>query len=269
MERINIENLYNNQLVTISDNGSFAVNKNQLEILKTIVIKKGINCDFLFGEISSNLDMEIIVEDDAIFSAKGIFNGESINIKINSKNGKNSTISMNFIDFSTGNCSILVNGDMIENGASYNWNMASLATQKDNKIVKVNVEHIGLNLYGDVTNYGVCKDHGKLEISGTTHIAKGSKNTITKQNARIMLIDEYSRGIAKPILKIDENDVKANHGASLGQLNEEHLFYLKSRGLSEAEAKRLIILGYFNPIVFLFKDEELEQYILDLIQERV
>ena len=115
----------------------------------------------------------------------------------------------------------------------------------------------------------MCKDEAKLEIAGTTHIANGASKTVTKQNARIMLVNETSRGIAKPILKIDENDVKASHGASLGQINEEHLFYLKSRGLSETEAKKLIVLGYFNPVILLFKDEVVEEYIYTLLKERV
>lgn len=269
MERISAYNKFNNSVVCFDENGSYILDEHCTSSLKTIIVKSHVNCDLLFGDINHNLDLEILLENDATLDAKGIFTGDSVNININSKNAKNSSISLHFIDFSTGKSVILVNADMNEIGANYNWNMASLASNNDDKNIKVNVEHNSQYLFGDVSNYGVCKDNAKLEIAGTTHITKGSKNTITKQNARVMLIDEYSRGIAKPILKIDENDVKANHGASLGQLNEEHLFYLRSRGLDEAEAKKLIILGYFNPIVLLFKGESLEEYITKLIGERV
>lgn len=269
MERINICEKTKNEIALIDANGSYILDGKSICSLKTINVKSQVKCNLLLGNVDCDCDFDIVVEEGATLDAKGIFTGDSINVNFHTKNSKNSSISLHFIDFSTGKSVILANADMNETGAEYDWNMASLASNNDNKIIKINVEHNNQYLIGNVSNYGVCKDEAKLEIAGTTHISKGSKNTITKQNARIMLIDEYSRGISKPILKIDENDVKANHGASLGQLNEEHLFYLRSRGLSEAEAKKLIILGYFNPIMLLFKGEELEEYISKLIGERV
>ena len=52
-----------------------------------------------------------------------------------------------------------------------------------------------------------------------------------------MVFDNECVAIAKPILKIDENDIEANHAAVVGKINDEHLFYLTSRGISETEAK--------------------------------
>lgn len=269
MERISLLLNEENSSICLNENRAYFIDFNMLKNQQTFVVKKNVSSSILIKEIKQNCNIDFILEEDSNLVVKGLVNGEGVNVNIHSKNAKNSSISMHFIDFSTGKSNILVNADMDEKGAIYNWQMASLAANNDNKTVKVNVEHNSENLYGDVSNYGVCKDASKLEIAGTTHIANKAKNTITKQNAKIMLIDQYSRGIAKPILKIDENDVKANHGASLGQLNEEHLFYLTSRGLSEAEAKKLIILGYFNQIVVYFKDEDVEDYILNLIGERV
>ena len=74
-----------------------------------------------------------------------------------------------------------------------------------------------------------------------------------------MVFDEKSTGIAKPILKIDENSIEASHAAVVGKINDEHLFYLVSRGLSEAEAKELITLGYLKPILKGFQDEEVAE----------
>ena len=69
-----------------------------------------------------------------------------------------------------------------------------------------------------------------------------------------------------PILKIDENDIEASHAAVVGKINDEHIFYLTSRGLSEEEAKRLITLGYLKPIMTGFADDEMKNEIEALIE---
>ena len=84
-----------------------------------------------------------------------------------------------------------------------------------------------------------------------------------------MVFDEASNAIAKPILKIDENDIEASHAAVVGKINDEHLFYLTSRGISEADAKQLITLGYLKPILAGFNDEETRNYISSLIERRM
>ena len=269
MERINAYKLINNNSITISENSSFYLDKDVIANEINLFVLSRVNADLLLCEISKDVTINLHVEESATLNIKGLINGESIKVNIFSKNAQNSNISLHFVDFSSGKSFIYVNGDMQEIGATYTWQIASLAAHNDDKKIHVNLEHLSTNLYGDVSSYGVCKDEAKLEIAGTTHIANGASKTVTKQNARIMLVNETSRGIAKPILKIDENDVKASHGASLGQINEEHLFYLKSRGLSETEAKKLIVLGYFNPVILLFKDEVVEEYIYTLLKERV
>ena len=83
-----------------------------------------------------------------------------------------------------------------------------------------------------------------------------------------MVFDPKSDAIAKPILKIDENDIEANHAAAVGKISDEHLFYLTSRGLSIEEAKLIITLGYLKPIFKGF-DEDKAEYMNELIGGRL
>jgi Fe-S cluster assembly protein SufB/Fe-S cluster assembly protein SufD len=64
-----------------------------------------------------------------------------------------------------------------------------------------------------------------------------------------MILSKDALADAIPGLEIETNEVKATHSASVAQINEEEIFYLTSRGLSEDEAKKLIIVGFFEPIV--------------------
>ena len=84
-----------------------------------------------------------------------------------------------------------------------------------------------------------------------------------------MVFDKTCHAIASPKLCIYETDVQASHGASEGQINPEHVFYLTSRGIPEDDAKRLITLGYLNPIIKYFKDEAIQNKIRDCIIEEV
>ena len=115
-------------------------------------------------------------------------------------------------------------------------------------------------------NYGVTRDDGKLTFSGVCHILKGSSGSKAHQNAKVMVFDSLSNGVAKPILKIDENDIEASHAAIVGKINDEHIFYLTSRGLSEEEAKRIITLGYLKPILKGFDDEDVKESIEKMIE---
>ena len=84
-----------------------------------------------------------------------------------------------------------------------------------------------------------------------------------------MVFDKASNAVAKPILQIDENDIEASHAAIVGKINDEHLFYLTSRGLTDAEAKELITFGYLKPILNGFDDENIKEEITELIEGRM
>ena len=174
-----------------------------------------------------------------------------------------------FADFSKEviNLNCVIN---LENeGATAYFKLASLAASKDLKNIDVSIKHLSPRTYGRVDNYGVCKDDAKMTFLGTSHILKDSIKSKTQQNAKIMVFDEASNAIAKPILKIDENDIEASHAAVVGKINDEHLFYLTSRGISEAEAKELITFGYLKPILLGFKEEQMKEHISSLIEGRM
>ena len=160
-------------------------------------------------------------------------------------------------------------GNLLESDSTLNWHLSSLAASQDNKTFDISVNHIAPRTYARMDNYGVCKDAAKLVFSGISTINNGSRRSKTHQNSKIMVFDSLSDGIAKPILKIDENDIEASHAAVVGKINDEHLFYLTSRGLTEADAKQLITFGYLKPIMNGFMEEEIKGEISDLIERRM
>ena len=72
-------------------------------------------------------------------------------------------------------------------------------------------------------------------------------------------------GVNNPVLEIEENEVKANHGSSIGMIDEETLFYLTSRGINEKDARDLVSLGKINYIIDTIKDEKIKEDLLKQI----
>ena len=161
-----------------------------------------------------------------------------------------------FADFSDRGGKFSININLNGRGAKCNWHLASLARGDAKKTFVPSVYHNNIETYALMSNYGIARDSSKLVFSGTSYIKNGSKKTNTRQEAKIIVFDATSDGKALPIIKIDENDVAASHAAIVGRLNEQHLFYLESRGISEEDAKRIISLGYLKPIEDYFEDEE-------------
>ena len=181
---------------------------------------------------------------------------------------RNAAFSGYFADFSQGNGTFEANIYLEGEGAKGTWKTASIASGDSRKVINANLFHQHPHSEGLTENYGITKGTSRLGFCGTSTIAKGAYGSSTRQSAKIIVFDEHSQGKCSPILVIDENDVKASHAAIVGKLNDEHIFYLCSRGLSLEQAKRLITLGYLKPIVPHF-DETLQQAMLDAIEKGV
>ncbi|MCQ2087011.1 MAG: SufD family Fe-S cluster assembly protein [Bacilli bacterium] len=214
------------------------------------------------GEKSFSVTVNSDVESQlSLLSLEG-FSG-NIDIKVNT----NSRLEIFYADLAKNSSNVKVNISLDE-GSGVVFHLASLTTGTSNKNFTISVDHNAKNSTSFVDNYGVVKENGKLIFDGVSYIKNGCVKSVTRQNAKIMVFDEKSIGIAKPILKIDENDIQASHGAVVGKISDEHLFYLMSRGLSEEKAKVLITYGYLKPIMNGF-DESTQQKIEELIEGRM
>ena len=92
---------------------------------------------------------------------------------------------------------------------------------------------------------GVFMDRSTFNNDGMVRIWKGAKGADGYFASKILLFDD-SKGRSVPSLEIDENDLKAGHASTVGRPDENQIFYLRSRGLSEIEAEKLIVSGFFE-----------------------
>ncbi len=112
-----------------------------------------------------------------------------------------------------------------------------------------NITHSGPNTTGHAISKGVVRDKARAIFKGMIRIDKNAKNSRAYLAEHAMILSKDALADAIPGLEIETNEVKATHSASVSQINEEEIFYVTSRGLSEDEAKKLIIGGFFEPVV--------------------
>ena len=264
MERVTFDKLNNSNKSERAK--SFVTVSGKID--KTFNLENG-DFDILIKDLDKDQKLVINVLEGSTAKISFFINNELNNLDVEINSFKNSEVNVWYADFSKDRNVINLTIYLKQEGASANFHLASLTSKQDNKVFNVSVKHEAKNTYGKVDNYGVCKDSGKLVFDGVSHILNGCINSKTYQNARIMVFDKSCHAIAKPILKIDENDIAANHAAVVGKVNDEHLFYLTSRGLSEAQAKEVITFGYLKPILEGFIDEDVKEEISKLIEGRM
>ena len=100
-----------------------------------------------------------------------------------------------------------------------------------------------------IISKSISKNGGRASYRGLVKVAAGAKGSRSKVVCDALILDDQSRSDTYPYIEIDEDDVKIGHEASVTKIGEEQLFYLMSRGLSEAEASTLIVSGFIEPLV--------------------
>ncbi len=112
-----------------------------------------------------------------------------------------------------------------------------------------NLIHNSPDSTGSTQARGVLRDESQSIFKGMIKIVKAAKNSRSYLAHHAMLLDRSAKSDGIPGLEIDNNEVKATHSASVAQIDDEQLFYLRARGLSLDEAKKMVVLGFFEPVL--------------------
>ena len=128
--------------------------------------------------------------------------------------------------------------------------------------------HRSTNTTGHVLARGVLRDSARTIFKGMIRIEEGAKNSNSYLAEHAMIFSKKARADAIPGLEIMTNEVKATHSGSVSQVDEEQIFYLMSRGLTQSEAQRMIIIGFLHPAVQRIPLRTVRAAIQYLIEEK-
>jgi len=127
--------------------------------------------------------------------------------------------------------------------------------------------HLAPHCTSDLLFKGALKGKSRSVWQGMIYVAKDAQKTDGYQANRNLVLSDQARADSIPGLEILADDVRCTHGATVGKLEAEPLFYLKSRGIPQAEAEKIVVEGFFDPIFqripFEGVRERFQQYIAD------
>lgn len=145
------------------------------------------------------------------------------------------------------------------NGENAHVEILGLFAGKDSDTVKFETRtvHNADNTYGHATVRTMLKDKAMSDYFGLIRIEKNTKGSDGHLSHDTMLLSKQAKSKSVPSLEIEANDVKAGHSASVGQVDEEAVFYLRSRGLNEDQARELMVEGFFEDLLEKISDENM------------
>lgn len=110
-------------------------------------------------------------------------------------------------------------------------------------------DHVAPNSTSDLLYKGALDGKSRSVFRGMIKVHPSAQRTDAYQTNRNLLLSEHASADSQPNLEIEADDVRCSHGATVGQLDEEALFYLLSRGLSRTQAERLVVLGFLGDVL--------------------
>ena len=281
---INLNNAFSLQNFKISVENNYKVNKPLIiyHITNSELNSSNINyqINFLLEE-NCSLRVIDIHEDKSEKNFINIYYNFNLkknsiikNFKLDISSNNNIKYSFNNIDQDTNSVSetfILSNGSkFIKNEINCNLNgkyssafvngIFSLNENKHHEI-KTNINHLVENTKSYQLIKSVLDSSSKAVYQGKIYVDKDAQKTDGYQLSKAILLNENSEFNAKPELEIYADDVKCSHGSASGSLNEDSIFYLRSRGLSYKEAKNLLIKGFLLDVIEKITDEEIKNII--------
>ncbi|MFM7844671.1 MAG: Fe-S cluster assembly protein SufB [Planctomycetota bacterium] len=138
---------------------------------------------------------------------------------------------------------------MMEPGARGEILSIAFASRGQHQDAGAKLVHCAPNTTGQIISKSISKNGGRASYRGLVRVEKGAKNAKSNVVCDALILDDHSQSDTFPYIEVAEQDASIGHEASVSKIGEEQLFYLMSRGLSEAEASTMIVNGFIEPLV--------------------
>lgn len=159
---------------------------------------------------------------------------------------------------------------LTEVGSRVEWQAVTFANEKQSLLIAPTLRHVGVSTESHLDFKTVVNDEGYSTFDGMIKIEKGSRATATRLEEHALHLGGKSRSDSIPGLKIDTNDVeRAGHASTSGEIDEEQLFYMLSRGIGREDAIHMIITGFFEPVLDRIPSAEVRERVSAAIEAKL
>ena len=157
-----------------------------------------------------------------------------------------------------------------ESGSRAEMKTIFFGARKQHLDIECSTLHIGDHSWSDILTKGALADKAVSVYNAVTDIKSGAMGTKTFQTENTLLLSDEAKSNAIPGLYIEENELEgAGHAATVGKVDADQLFYLRSRGIPETEATKMIVKGFLDDMLKSMPLDELREEISDLIDRKL
>ncbi len=152
-----------------------------------------------------------------------------------------------------------VSVDLVGPGAEAHIKALYLCSGAEKVNFRILMHHRAPGCHSTQCINGIAGGEAQVNFSGTIIVAPDAQQTEAYQENHNIVLTESAKVDTRPQLEIYADDVKCSHGATVGQLNPDERFYMRSRGIPEAEARMLQMLSFLSPVIPAGREEEIEK----------
>ncbi|GEP22482.1 Fe-S cluster assembly protein SufD [Lentilactobacillus diolivorans] len=159
--------------------------------------------------------------------------------------------------------------DLVGEGSKTDTKVIAI-TGKDQRVgINTKITNRGKHSVGNILQRGVLLGQSELIFNGIGDIIHGASGANAEQENRILMMSPGTHGDANPILLIDENDVLAGHAASVGQVDQQQMYYLMSRGIDKRTASHLVIRGFLGAVLTAIPSKNVRKQLIEIIERNL
>ena len=158
---------------------------------------------------------------------------------------------------------------MLEKNCKCDILSALFLKNNDHQEVKTKINHLAPNCKSYQRVKKVLSSESKGVYQGKIYVKDIAQKTDAYQLSKALLLNDTAEFNSKPELEIYADDVKCSHGSTSGSIDEDSLYYLKTRGLTHEEATRLLIKGFLNDVIEFIKSKSIKKFIESKVEEQI
>ncbi len=256
-----------------SEEDLYVTQRNMVVVGKNAHVKL-MFCDHTLAVHSfiANYLTEVILQEDSIADIYGIQNQHNGTAYLNGlfvRQERNSQLITNTITLHGGITRNHLHVDLHGEHANASLYGLSLTDKDQHSDIFTSVIHAQPSCHSNQIFKNILDDSSTGSFTGRIHVMPGAKKTGAYQRNNSVLMTKAAKMNTKPQLVIDNDDVKCSHGATIGQVNEEALFYLQTRGINENEARLMLMFAFAHEVLTNIRVEQLRHSIDRLVNKRL
>ncbi|MFI3289329.1 MAG: SufD family Fe-S cluster assembly protein [Rikenellaceae bacterium] len=254
-------------LITLDDASTFflhvAINTPKIDLN---VVSRESAATLIVVNSGESAELNISVAEGARFNIlEVLYEGAKESVLIDQS--RDSFVNYTVLELATAdlNCIVNLNG----RGADTEVNMLQLPSSEEHANISLKIAHNSADCTSRSTSKCAAAGASIGEFHGLVYVAEGAQRTSSQQNSRNVALSADAKIIAEPQLEIYADDVKCTHGATVGQMNKEAIYYMRQRGLSEEQARKLQLDGFVSEITNSCGVESLREALSEMVREHL